>query len=54
MTSKDECLHYAAECVALAQRASDAADKAHLLRMAQAWRDLAEKQSAQAKNSDTV
>jgi hypothetical protein len=48
MASKDECLRYAAECVALAQRASDPADLAHLLAMAQAWRDLADKRDGPA------
>jgi hypothetical protein len=43
MASKEECIRYATECLSLAQRASDPADRAHLLRMAQAWRDLADK-----------
>jgi len=46
MASKEECLRYATECLSLAQRASDPADKAHLLRMAQAWRELADKRDA--------
>ena len=44
MASKDDYLHFAAECIALAQRAADQNDKARLLQMAQAWRDLADKQ----------
>ena len=43
MPSPDDFRRYAAECLALAQRMSDSADKAHMLQMAQAWRDLAEK-----------
>jgi hypothetical protein len=54
MASRDECLRYAAECVSLAQRASDPADRAHLLRMAQDWRDLADKQSADKPDGSTA
>jgi hypothetical protein len=39
-----EYLGYAEQCVALAAKSSNPADKARLLQMAQAWRDLAEKQ----------
>jgi hypothetical protein len=52
MASREECLRYAAECLSLVQRASDPTDKAHLLRMAQAWRELADKQDAQRTNGD--
>lgn len=48
MASADDYRRYAAECVALAQRMSDPADKAHMLQMAQAWRELAEKHEAKA------
>lgn len=43
MASAEDFRRYAAECVALAQRMSDPADKAHMMRMAQAWRDLADR-----------
>jgi hypothetical protein len=43
MPSVDEYLQYAEQCLALAAKSSSAADKARLLQMAQAWRDLAEK-----------
>jgi hypothetical protein len=43
MPSVDEYLQYAEQCLALAAKSSRAADKARLLQMAQAWRDLAEK-----------
>lgn len=43
MTSAEDFLRHAAECVALAQQMSDPADKAHMLQMAQAWRELADK-----------
>jgi hypothetical protein len=48
MTSADDFRRYAAECVALAQRMSDPADKAHMLQIAQAWRDLADKLDAKS------
>jgi hypothetical protein len=37
---------YAAECVALAQKTRTAEDRARLLQMAQAWRELAERHEA--------
>jgi hypothetical protein len=43
MPSADDFRRYAAESVALAQRMSDPADKAHMLQMAQAWCELADK-----------
>jgi NAD-dependent oxidoreductase involved in siderophore biosynthesis len=43
MPPVDEYLRYAEQCLALAAQSSSAADKARLLQMAQAWRDLAEK-----------
>jgi hypothetical protein len=43
MASVDEYLQYAKQCVALAAKSSNAADRARLLQMAQAWRDLSEK-----------
>jgi hypothetical protein len=52
MASKEECLRYATECLSLAQRASDPTDKAHLLGMAQAWRELADKRDAQRTNGN--
>ena len=42
--ASDEYLRYAEQCVALAAKSSNPADKARLLQMAQAWRDLSEKQ----------
>jgi hypothetical protein len=52
MTSANDFRRYAAECVVLAQQMSDPADKAHMLQMAQAWRELAEKQEAKAAKDD--
>jgi hypothetical protein len=43
MPSVDEYLRYAEQCLALAAKSSNPADRARLLQMAQAWRDLAEK-----------
>jgi hypothetical protein len=42
MTKGDEYRRYAAECLALAQRRENAADKARLLRMVERWLQLAE------------
>jgi hypothetical protein len=44
MSSANDHRRYAAECLALAERVSDAADRARLLQMAQAFLDLANKQ----------
>ena len=53
MPSADDFRHYAAECVSLAQRMSDPADRAHMLQMAQAWRDLADKLESKPKETAT-
>jgi len=44
MSSANDHRRYAAECLALAERVSDTADRARLLQMAQAFLDLANKQ----------
>jgi hypothetical protein len=44
MASVETCLQYAEQCLALAARATSATDRARLLQMAQAWRELAAKQ----------
>ena len=49
MASDDEYHRYAAECLALAQRTTDPNDKARLLDMAQAWRELAQKRESLSK-----
>jgi hypothetical protein len=46
MPSDDDYHRYAAECLALAQNTTDPSDKARLLQMAQAWRDLAQKRES--------
>ena len=43
MATAEECRRHATECLRLAQDAKTAEDKARLLQMAQAWRELAEK-----------
>ena len=43
MTTRDEYLKYAEECLRLAQQATDVDTRARLLDMAQAWRDLGDK-----------
>lgn len=47
MSSSEEYRRLAAKSIALAEKAIDPADKARLLQMAQAWRELADKQDAQ-------
>ncbi len=42
MTAADRYRRYAAECVRVAQRMENPADKALLLQMAQTWQRLAE------------
>jgi hypothetical protein len=43
MTARDDYLKYAEECCRLAQRAAGAGQRARLLAMAQAWRELGDK-----------
>jgi hypothetical protein len=45
MASVDEYLQYAEQCVALAAKSTNPGDKARLLQMAQAWRDLSGKRN---------
>jgi hypothetical protein len=54
MASVDEYLQYAEQCVVLAAKSSNPADKARLLQMAQAWRDLVEKQDNEPKKDPAV
>ena len=49
MASVEKYLQYAAQCVALAAKSSDSGDKARLLQMAQAWRDLSTKRDDDQK-----
>jgi len=51
MAADDAYLRYAEQCVALAAKSASPADKARLLQMAQAWRDLVAKHdNAKPKN----
>jgi hypothetical protein len=50
MATVDEYLQFAEQCVALASKSSNATDKARLLQMASAWRDLAEKRNVGQKD----
>jgi hypothetical protein len=43
LSPADEYRSYAAECLRLAQNVTNSDDRARLLHMAQAWRDLADK-----------
>lgn len=49
MSPAETYRRYAAECLALAQKASTPEDRAHLLQMAQHWRQLAEKADVQGQ-----
>ena len=51
MATVEEYLQYAEECIALAMKAGNSADRARLLQMAQAWRDLANKRADMADKS---
>jgi hypothetical protein len=44
MPSASDYRRYSADCLALAERVADPADKAHLIQMAQAFLELANKQ----------
>lgn len=43
MATAEECRHHAAECLRLAQDAKTPDDRARLIQMAEAWRELADK-----------
>jgi hypothetical protein len=49
MASVENYLQYAEQCVALAAKSSNPGDKARLLQMAQAWRDLSTKRDDDKK-----
>jgi hypothetical protein len=49
MASVGKYLQYAEQCVALAAKSSNPGDKARLLQMAQAWRDLSTKRDDEQK-----
>ncbi len=51
MASADEYYEYVAQCIALAKKELYPGDKARLLEMAKAWRDLAEKLEANQSKS---
>jgi hypothetical protein len=46
MASADEYSEYVEQCIDLASRCLHPGDRVHLLQMAKAWRDLAEKLEA--------
>ena len=49
MASVENYLQYAEQCVALAAKSPNPGDKARLLQMAQAWRDLSTKRDDEQK-----
>jgi hypothetical protein len=50
MASADEYYEYVRQCIVLALKCVHPGDKARLLQMAKAWRDLAEKLDASQSN----
>ena len=50
MPSADEYYEYVEQCIALALRCVHPGDKARLLQMAKAWRELAEKLETKQEN----
>jgi hypothetical protein len=53
MTRAEIYRTYAAECLALAQKSQNPEDRARLLQMAQAWRQLAERHEARSGAPDS-
>jgi hypothetical protein len=51
MSSADEYYEYVEQCIALASACVHPGDKARLLQMAKAWRELAEKLDASQNDS---
>jgi hypothetical protein len=51
MSSADEYYEYVEQCIALALKCVQPGDKARLLQMAKAWRELAEKLDASQNDS---
>jgi hypothetical protein len=49
MACVEKYLQYAEQCVALAAKSPNPGDKARLLQMAQAWRDLSTKRDNKQK-----
>ena len=54
MASVENYLQYAEQCVALAAKSSNPGDKARLLQMAQAWRDLSTKRDDEKKEGPEI
>jgi hypothetical protein len=52
MTPAETYRSHAAECIELAQKAQNPEDRARLLLMAQAWRQLAERLEAKDETTD--
>jgi len=52
MARAEEYRRYAAECIRVAQQASNTDDKTLLLEMAQRWRELAERVERQAGSNN--
>jgi hypothetical protein len=52
MASVEDYLKFAEQCIALAAKSSNPADKARLLQMAQAWRGLSEKRNIDKHKED--
>jgi hypothetical protein len=52
MARADDYRRYAAECLALAQRAANPQDRTRLLEMANAWNQMAAKSDARSPSED--
>jgi hypothetical protein len=51
MTLAETYRSHAAECIALAQKTQSSEDRVRLLQIAQAWRDLAERNEASGQQT---
>ena len=54
MSTADEYRRYAAECMALAERLADPADKSRVVQMAQAFLDLAARRDKAIPNPNEI
>jgi hypothetical protein len=52
MATSQQYRHYAAECVRLARKTGNVAEKGLLLQMAEGWRQLAERAEQEEKKSE--
>jgi hypothetical protein len=53
MSTREQCLRYSDECLALAQKTNDPHSRTRLLEMAQAWRELAERSKPEQRKPES-